>query len=100
MFGLVIGSSLLVRRRWPIAVVLVTLAVSPAQMGLVMGVVSLYTLAASALPRRIIAALVSMTVAGTLLVAFVKMDHDLRYDGYGTPKWAVRGWSRCWWRWG
>ncbi len=79
--GLLIGATLLLRRRWPIAVVLVALVVTPMQMGLVMGVVSLYTLAASRLPRRIIAALVAMTGAGTLIVAYVEMNHDLLHRG-------------------
>jgi signal transduction histidine kinase len=88
-FGLLVGATLLLRRRWPIAVVLVALAVSPVQMGFVMGVVALYTLAASAVPRRIIAALVSMTVTGTLVVSFVEMDRDLMHGGYDTPQWLV-----------
>ncbi len=91
VLGLLVGSTLLLRRRWPVAVVLVALAVAPAQMGLVMVVVSLYTLAASGLPRRIIAALVSMTVVGTLIVAFVEMNRDLVHGGYRTPKWLVLG---------
>lgn len=89
VFGVLVGSTLVLRRRWPIAVVLVALAVTPAQMGLVMGVVSLYTLAASGLPRRIIAALVSMMVAGTLIVAFVEMERDLVHGGYDTSRWVV-----------
>ncbi len=89
VFGVLVGATLLLRRRWPVAVVLIALAVTPAQMGFVMGVVALYTLAASGLPRRIIAALVSMTVAGTLIVAFVEMDRDLVHGGYRTPQWLV-----------
>ncbi|MFI2791352.1 sensor histidine kinase, partial [Kitasatospora sp. NPDC018614] len=37
VFGLLAGSVLLIRRRWPIAVVLVAIAVTPAQMGFLMG---------------------------------------------------------------
>src|SRR6476620_5437436 len=44
VLGLLVGASLLLRRRCPIAVVLIALAVAPAQMGIVLGVVSLYTL--------------------------------------------------------
>ncbi len=77
VLGLLVGSLLLLRRRWPIAVVLVALAVTPVSMGLVMGMVSLYTLAASKLPRRIIVSLVVMMAAGTTLVAFVEMNRDL-----------------------
>lgn len=87
--GLLVGASLLLRRRWPIAVVLIALAVTPAQMGFVLGVVSLYTLAASDVPRRIIAALASMTVAGTLIVAFVSMHKSIVRSGYHTPQWLL-----------
>ncbi len=89
VFGLLVGATLLVRRRWPIAVVLIALAVTPAQMGLVLGIVSLYTLAASDVPRRTITALASMTVAGTLLVAFVEMRRDMVRGGYPTASWAA-----------
>ena len=88
-FGLLVGATLLLRRRWPAAVVLIALAVTPAQMGLVLGVVALYTLAASDVPRRIIASLVSMTVAGTLIVAFVEMDRDLVHGSHSAPRWLV-----------
>src|SRR4051794_6328612 len=50
-FGMIAGATLLVRRKWPIAVVLVSIAITPAQMGYLMGLVGLYTLAASELPR-------------------------------------------------
>ncbi|MFI9152762.1 sensor histidine kinase [Streptomyces sp. NPDC053367] len=72
VFGVLAGSVLLVRRRWPIAVVLVSIAVAPAQMGYLMGVVGLYTLAASELPRRIIASLAGMSLLGMLVVTFVQ----------------------------
>lgn len=85
--GLVVGASLLLRRRWPIAVVLVALAVTPVSMGLVMGVVSLYTLAASKLPRRVIVALVVMMAVGTTVVAFVEMDRDLLRRDLGPSPW-------------
>src|SRR3954466_9067476 len=49
VFGVLAGSTLIVRRKWPIAVVLVSIAITPAQMGYVMGIVGLYTLAASEL---------------------------------------------------
>src|SRR5690348_16720841 len=51
VFGLFAGSVLLLRRKWPIAVVLVAIAITPAQMGFLMGIVGLYTLAAAELPR-------------------------------------------------
>lgn len=89
VLGMLVGASLLLRRRWPTAVVLIALAVTPAQTGFVLGVVSLYTLAASDVPRRIIAALASMTVAGTLIVAFVSMHKSIVRSGYHTPQWLL-----------
>ncbi|MEU4168669.1 histidine kinase [Streptomyces sp. NPDC026665] len=79
-FGTAAGSVLLVRRKWPIAVVLVSIAVTPAQMGFLMGLVGLYTLAASELPRRITAALAGMSFAGMLIVTFVRA-HQSVVDG-------------------
>lgn len=92
LVGLLVGSTLLVRRRWPIAVVLVSLAVTPAEMGFVMGLVGLYTLAASDIPRRITTALAGMSFTGTLIVSLVRMrslagDNDVGFDpgnGYTT----------------
>ncbi|WP_028810866.1 sensor histidine kinase [Streptomyces flavidovirens] len=77
VFGLVVGSALVVRRRWPIAVVLVSIAVTPAEMGFLMGIVSLYTLAASEVPRRITVVLAGMSFAGTLIVTFVRTQQDV-----------------------
>ncbi|WP_046773244.1 sensor histidine kinase, partial [Streptomyces scabiei] len=81
-FGALAGSVLLVRRMWPVAVVLVFIAVAPAQMGYLMGLVGLYTLAASEAPRRIIGALSGMAFAGVFIVWFVQATQsDLRGDG-------------------
>ncbi len=77
VFGLIAGSVLMVRRRWTIAVVLVSIAVTPAQMGFLMALAGLYTLAASELPRRIIAALAGMSLMGTLIVTFVRAHQDV-----------------------
>ncbi|WP_171134078.1 MULTISPECIES: histidine kinase [Streptomyces] len=77
VFGVLAGSTLLLRRMWPIAVVLVSVAISPAQMGVLLTVVGLYTLAASELPRRIIAALAGMSLVGTLVVTFVRAQQDM-----------------------
>ncbi|NDZ88967.1 sensor histidine kinase, partial [Streptomyces sp. SID10115] len=76
-FGLLAGAALLIRRRWPIAVVLISIAITPAQMGVLLTVVGLYTLAASELPRRIIGALAGMSMAGTLVVALVRANQDM-----------------------
>jgi signal transduction histidine kinase len=89
VFGLLAGSVLLVRRRWPIAVVLVSIAITPAQMGLVMGVVGLYTLAASELPRRIIGSLAGMSLVGTLIVTFVRTRQDMVQGDLDLGDWFV-----------
>ncbi|MDF9813628.1 histidine kinase dimerization/phosphoacceptor domain-containing protein [Streptomyces sp. SPB162] len=80
IFGLLVGASLLLRRRWPIAVVLLAIAVTPAQLGFLLSIVGLYTLAASEVPRRITATLAVMTGAGTMIVAFLQMRESLRQD--------------------
>ncbi|MEU3411245.1 histidine kinase [Streptomyces sp. NPDC006658] len=77
VFGLIAGSVLLVRRKWPIAVVLVAIAVTPAEMGFLMGVVGLYTLASCELPRRVIGALSGMSLLGTAVVTFVRVRQDM-----------------------
>ncbi|MFI5762050.1 sensor histidine kinase [Streptomyces sp. NPDC051563] len=76
LFGLLIGSSLVLRRRWPILVVLVGIAVSPAAMGFMLGVVGLYTLASSEVPRRITATLASMSLAATFVVAYLRTRNE------------------------
>ncbi|KUF19522.1 MULTISPECIES: sensor histidine kinase [Streptomyces] len=77
IFGVLAGSTLVLRRRWPIAVVLISVAITPARMGILMAIVGLYTLAASELPRRIIGALAGMSLAGTLIVTLVRANQDM-----------------------
>ncbi|MER6351386.1 histidine kinase [Streptomyces sp. NPDC001634] len=77
VFGLFAGLTLLLRRKWPIAVVLVSIAITPAQMGFLMGIVGLYTLAASELPRRIIGALAGMSFAGMFIVTYVRAHQGM-----------------------
>ncbi|MFF3565678.1 sensor histidine kinase [Streptomyces sp. NPDC002574] len=89
VFGLLVGSLLVLRRRWPVAVVLVSIAITPAQMGILLSVVGLYTLAASDVPRRIIAVLSGMTMLGTLIVTFLQMHGDLSSGTYHAPLAAV-----------
>ncbi|MGX5214909.1 sensor histidine kinase [Streptomyces violaceus] len=89
VFGLLAGSVLLVRRRWPIAVVLVSIAITPAEMGFLMGIVGLYTLAASELPRRILASLAGMSLLGTLIVTFVKTRQDMSRGTLDIGDWFV-----------
>ncbi|MEW2136736.1 histidine kinase [Streptomyces sp. NPDC005409] len=80
VFGLVAGATLVVRRRWPIAVVLVGIAVAPAAMGFLLGVVGLYTLASSEVPRRITATLFSMSLAATFVVMYLRTRGDVEAD--------------------
>ncbi|MFE9707719.1 sensor histidine kinase [Streptomyces sp. NPDC005930] len=87
LFGLLAGSVLVVRRKWPITVVLVALAITPAEMGFLLGVVGLYTLAACELPRRIIGALAGMSFLGTLIVTFVRLRQDMGQDGVDLGEW-------------
>ncbi|MFI6207099.1 sensor histidine kinase [Streptomyces sp. NPDC051041] len=77
VFGLLAGAVLVVRRKWPVAVVLVAIAITPARMGFLLGVVGLYTLAACEVPRRIIASLAGMSLVGTAIVTFVRVRQDL-----------------------
>ncbi|GGV52698.1 histidine kinase [Streptomyces longisporoflavus] len=82
-FGALAGSSLVLRRRWPIAVVLISIAITPAQMGMFLTVVGLYTLAASELPRRIIGSLAGMSLLGTLIVTLVRTRQDMESGDLG-----------------
>ncbi|KUN06640.1 histidine kinase [Streptomyces yokosukanensis] len=89
VFGLLAGSVLLVRRKWPIAVVLVAIAITPAQMGFLLGVVGLYTLASCELPRRIIGALAGMSLVGTAIVTFVRVRQDMARGALTLGDWFV-----------
>ncbi|MFD5423890.1 sensor histidine kinase [Streptomyces sp. NPDC127084] len=89
LFGLVAGSVLVLRRRWPASVVLVSIAITPAEMGFVMGIVGLYTLAASEAPRRIIVALSGMSLLGTLIVTFVRTRQDVASADFDPGSWYV-----------
>ncbi|MFJ3664025.1 sensor histidine kinase [Streptomyces sp. NPDC090119] len=89
VFGVLAGSVLLVRRKWPVAVVLVAVAVTPAEMGLLMGIVGLYTLAACELPRRVIVALAGMSLVGTMIVTFVRVRQDMARGDLTLGDWFV-----------
>ncbi|MEV6115743.1 histidine kinase [Streptomyces sp. NPDC052109] len=89
VFGVIAGSVLLVRRKWPIAVVLVAIAITPAQMGFLLGIVGLYTLAACELPRRIIGALAGMSLVGTAVVTFVRVRQDMARGDLTLGDWFV-----------
>ncbi|MEU9162687.1 histidine kinase [Streptomyces sp. NPDC048424] len=79
-FGLVVGATLVLRRRWPIAVVLVGIAVAPAAMGFLLSVVGMYSLASSEVPRRIIATLASMSLVATFVVMYLQTRGDVEAD--------------------
>ncbi|MFG2431521.1 sensor histidine kinase [Streptomyces sp. NPDC048590] len=90
LFGLLAGSVLVLRRRWPIAVVLVSIATTPAEMGFLMGIVGLYTLAASEVPRRITVVLTGMTLVGTLVVSYVRLRQSVdAHADFGPGVWYV-----------
>lgn len=89
-FGLLAGSVLVVRRRWPIVVVLVTIATTPAEMGFLMALVGLYTLAASEVPRRITVVLAGMALVGTFVVAYVRLRQGVAEQAdFGRGDWYV-----------
>ncbi|MEX2985805.1 sensor histidine kinase [Streptomyces sp. C36] len=89
LVGLPAGATLLLRRRWPVAVVLVSIAILPAEMGVLLGIVSMYTLAASEVPRRIIAVLAGASLVGTLIVTFARFHRDMAQDGYQPGYWLT-----------
>ncbi|MGW6786908.1 sensor histidine kinase [Streptomyces sp. NPDC054987] len=80
LFGTAVGAVLVLRRRWPIAVVLVGIAVAPAETGFLLSVVGMYTLASSEVPRRIIAALASMSLVATFIVMYLKTRGDVEAE--------------------
>ncbi|MDK9495753.1 MULTISPECIES: histidine kinase [Streptomyces] len=81
LFGALVGSTLVLRRCRPVAVVLVGIAVTPATMGFLLGVVGLYTLAAYEVSRRVLATLAAMSLAGTFVVTYVQTRGDVEADG-------------------
>ncbi|GAA3063563.1 histidine kinase [Streptomyces roseofulvus] len=91
LFGFLVGSVLLVRRRRPITVVLVSIAVAPAEMGFLMGIVGLYTLAASEVPRRYTAVLAAMATVAVFVVTAVEMRRDIaaQADDFDPSTWYV-----------
>ncbi len=90
LLGLVVGPVLLLRRRWPVAVVLVSVAVTPAQMGALLGMIGLYSLAVSDAPRRVIGLLAGMAVVGTLVSSFFTIRQDVGGEpDFNPPTWFV-----------
>ncbi|MCS0637844.1 histidine kinase [Streptomyces sp. LP05-1] len=89
LFGLVAGAVLVVRRRWPVLVVLVSVAITPAEMGYLMSFVGLYTLAACEVPRRIIGALAGMSFVAFFLVTFLRVRQDVASADLDPWPWYV-----------
>ncbi|MDK1475995.1 histidine kinase [Streptomyces sp. 549] len=89
LLGVLVGSTLVLRRRVPIAVVLVAIAVIPAQMGYVLATVGLYTLAASEVPRRIITLLAGMEITGIFVIAFIRMRQSSGQEELPGPMWFL-----------
>ncbi|MET9290541.1 histidine kinase [Streptomyces sp. NPDC003077] len=90
LLGLLVGPVLLVRRRWPIVVVLVSIAVTPAQIGMLMGAIGLYSLAVSDVPRRITGLLAGMSVVGILITTFLTLRQSVgTQDDFDPPLWFV-----------
>ncbi|MER7649300.1 MULTISPECIES: sensor histidine kinase [Streptomyces] len=90
LLGLVVGPVLLLRRRWPVAVVLVSIAVTPTQMGALLSIVGLYSLAVSDVPRRALGLLAGMSVIGTLVSSFFSLRQDLLNEpGFRPPTWFM-----------
>ncbi|MFJ9639941.1 sensor histidine kinase [Streptomyces sp. NPDC101178] len=90
VFGLLAGSVLVVRRRWPIVVVLVSIGMTPAEMGFLMALVGLYTLAASEVPRRITVVLAGMALVGTFIVTYVRLRQSVAEQAdFGPGDWYV-----------
>jgi signal transduction histidine kinase len=76
LLGMAVGATLVLRRQYPIAVVLMAIVVIPAQMGYLLAAAGLYTLAASEVPRRIIGLLAGMEALSFLVVLFIRMRQD------------------------
>jgi signal transduction histidine kinase len=91
ILGLLAGSTLVLRRRWPIAVVLVSIALTPAEMGFLLGFVGLYSLAVAAnVPRRITVLLTSMQAAAAVIITVVRMHQSIGQDpGFNPPSWFI-----------
>ncbi|MBB0229321.1 sensor histidine kinase [Streptomyces calidiresistens] len=85
--GALAGSLLVLRRRSPVAVILIAIAVLPAQMGWVMASIGLYTLATSEVPRRVVASFACMVGMGSILVSVLSLDGGDLYREQGLPTW-------------
>ncbi|WP_045865394.1 sensor histidine kinase [Streptomyces sp. WMMB 714] len=90
VLGVLAGATLVLRRRWPVAVVLVSVAVSPAEMGLLLGFVGLYSLAVADVPRRILVLLTGMQAAAGVVITLIRMHQSIGQDrGFNPPVWFI-----------
>jgi signal transduction histidine kinase len=87
VLGVVAGSVLVVRRQYPLAVVMVSIAVLPAQMGWVLAAVGLYTLSATEAPRRVVGALAGMEGLGVITVTYLVLESDPDLQERGLSAW-------------
>jgi signal transduction histidine kinase len=62
--------------------VLVSVAITPAEMGIMLTVVGLYTMAASEVPRRLTVVLAGVSVLGTFVVTFVRFQQSMTGSDY------------------
>ncbi|MEV4434039.1 histidine kinase [Streptomyces sp. NPDC049585] len=93
LVGVPAGAALVLRRRWPVAVVLVSIAITPAEMGFLISVVGLYTLAASEVARRITVVLAAASFAGTVIVALARFHQDVATGTYHPGLWPTVAFS-------
>lgn len=85
--GALAGASLVARRQWPVAVILISIAVLPTQMGSLLALVALYTLATTEAPRRVIGSLACVELVGTVIVVYLLLGQDDALRQYPMPVW-------------
>ncbi|MFR9724779.1 sensor histidine kinase [Streptomyces sp. MS19] len=87
LFGIVAGSTVVIRRKRPLTVILVAIAILPTTMGDVLTVVGLYTLATTDAPRRLVGALAAAEAAGSFAVTLLLLKQDPGLDAQPMPAW-------------
>lgn len=79
LLGFLLGGTLLLRRRYPVALTLLSVAISPTDSGLVLGIVALYTLAAyrrDRRDRRTVLCVGGVVSGAALLLAVLETQRD------------------------
>ncbi|WP_052852471.1 sensor histidine kinase [Streptomyces avicenniae] len=87
LLGVLAGSTVVVRRKRPLTVILVALAILPTTMGDVLAVVGLYTLATSEASRRLVGALAATEAVGSFLVTHLLLERDPGLEAQPMPAW-------------